>query len=174
MAIRKRKWTTSAGEAREAWIVDYADAEGKRHIETFARKKEADARHDKVRTDKGAGVLVAPSKSVTVGEAAYQWLDGNKPKIERATHVDYAGHVGRYIVPNLRHVKLPELSRAAVRGFEDKLRASGSSAWQATRAKRLTRSVAVHHLIACGAITTSNCGGEDSKQHQQDCRNDQS
>ena len=43
MSVRKRKWTTRSGEAKEAWIVDYADQEGDRHIETFERKKDADA-----------------------------------------------------------------------------------------------------------------------------------
>jgi hypothetical protein len=28
MSIRKRKWTTAAGEPREAWIVDYANMYG--------------------------------------------------------------------------------------------------------------------------------------------------
>jgi hypothetical protein len=39
MSVRKRKWMTRAGEAKEAWIVDYV-ANGSRHIETFERKKE--------------------------------------------------------------------------------------------------------------------------------------
>ena len=46
------------------------------------------------------GVHVAPSKSVTVAELARDRLEGIKPKIERATHVDYTGHVKRFIVPN--------------------------------------------------------------------------
>ena len=43
MSVRKRKWTTRSGEAKEAWVADYADAQGKRHIHTFARKKDADS-----------------------------------------------------------------------------------------------------------------------------------
>ena len=43
MSVRKREWTTRKGEAKEAWIVDYTDQEGERHIKTFKRKKEADA-----------------------------------------------------------------------------------------------------------------------------------
>ena len=43
MSVRKRQWLTAKGEPREAWIVSYADADGDRHIETFARKKDADA-----------------------------------------------------------------------------------------------------------------------------------
>jgi hypothetical protein len=43
MSVRKRQWTTRKGEQKEAWIVDYA-VNGSRHIETFGRKKDADAR----------------------------------------------------------------------------------------------------------------------------------
>ena len=38
MSVRKRKWKTGSGEEREAWIVDYFDQAGDRHIETFDRK----------------------------------------------------------------------------------------------------------------------------------------
>jgi len=100
MSVRKRTWTTQAGEQREAWIVVYTH-NGRRHIETFERKKDADARHAEVKVDMKAGVHVPPSKSVTVNEAAALWLDGNKTKIERSTHVDYKGHVDRFLVPNL-------------------------------------------------------------------------
>ena len=34
-------------EEEEAWIVDYTDGEGARHIRTFARKKDADAYEDR-------------------------------------------------------------------------------------------------------------------------------
>ena len=49
MSVRKRTWTTRLGEAKEAWIVDYADQNGERHIQTFSRKKDADAYHATVR-----------------------------------------------------------------------------------------------------------------------------
>jgi integrase len=128
MSVRKRTWTTRKGEQREAWIVDYADQRGERHIETFDRKKDADARHAAVRVDVKAGVHVAPSKSATVNEAAALWLAGNKPRIERATHVDYKGHVDRFISPHLGQVKLSDLGRPIVRAFEDKLRETRSDA----------------------------------------------
>ena len=41
MSVRKRAWTTRLGERKEAWIVDYIDQQGARHIHTFARKKDA-------------------------------------------------------------------------------------------------------------------------------------
>ena len=56
MSVRKREWTTGAGEKKEAWIVDYVDQQGERHIETFERKKEADAYHATVAVDVRQGV----------------------------------------------------------------------------------------------------------------------
>ena len=55
MQIRKRTWTTSLGESKEAWIIDYTDGQGHRHIKTFDRKKEADAFHATVKVDIRAG-----------------------------------------------------------------------------------------------------------------------
>src|SRR6185295_1043110 len=75
MSVRTRPWTTSKGERKEAWIVDYVDAQGERHIETFIRKKDADARHAQVRVDVEGGVHVAPSKSITIAHAADLWLE---------------------------------------------------------------------------------------------------
>ena len=43
MSVRKRKWITSRGEAREAFIVDYVDQQGERHIRTFDRRGDATA-----------------------------------------------------------------------------------------------------------------------------------
>ena len=43
MSVRKRTWKTAAGEERQAWLCDYTDQSGKRHVKTFARKKDADA-----------------------------------------------------------------------------------------------------------------------------------
>jgi len=74
MSVRKRTWTTAKGEKKEAWIVDYVDQDGDRHIETFKRKKEADAFHAQVGVDVRAGTYTAPSKSITVKEAAEDWI----------------------------------------------------------------------------------------------------
>ena len=42
MSVRKRAWKTSNGSRKEAWVVDYVDQRGKRHLKTFQRKKEAE------------------------------------------------------------------------------------------------------------------------------------
>ena len=75
MSVRKRSWKTAKGEVKEAWIVDYTDQAGQRHIETFERKKDADAKHAEVKVDVKCGVHVAPSKSITVEKAAEAWLE---------------------------------------------------------------------------------------------------
>ena len=41
MSVRKRTWTTRKGETKEAWIADFTDGTGKRHIRTFQHKKES-------------------------------------------------------------------------------------------------------------------------------------
>ena len=128
MAVRKRKWITRTGEAREAWIVDYTDQQGERHIETFERKKDADARHAEVRVDVKAGVHVAPSKSVTVKEAGVSWIVAAEAHgLERATVKQYREHVDQHIVPFIGALKLSEISAAVVRKFEDRLRGQGRS-----------------------------------------------
>jgi integrase len=119
MAVRKRKWTTGKGEVREAWLVDYYDAMGRRHFETFERKKDADEVHDKIRTAVRAGNHVATSSSKTIREAATLWLDSTKGRIEDASLLNYRGHVDNFIVKHLGEVKLSKLNMATARGFED-------------------------------------------------------
>ena len=41
-SVRKRNWKTATGEAKIAWIVDYADNGGRRHRKHFQTKKAAD------------------------------------------------------------------------------------------------------------------------------------
>jgi integrase len=122
MSVRKRKWTTRAGEEREAWVVDYTDQHGERHIETFAKKKEADARHAEVKVDVRAGVHVATSKSANIREAGESWIRASEAHgLERATIKQYREHVGQHIVPFIGAIKLSEISPQTVRKFEDRL-----------------------------------------------------
>ena len=100
MSVRKRTWTTRKGEKKEAWIVDYVDQDGDRHIETFASKKDADDYHATVKVDVRKGMHTAPSKSVTVAEAAESWIklrrserdEGRRPA-ERSTIRQYRQHI---------------------------------------------------------------------------------
>src|SRR5258708_212678 len=122
MSVRKRTWTNAKCEAKEAWIVDYVDQEGRRHIETFARKKDADARHAAVKVDVAKGIHTPASRSITVTAAATDWityveLEGR----ERSTVAQYRAHVVHHIVPRIGAEKLATLTTPRVNAFRDEL-----------------------------------------------------
>ena len=129
MSVRKRTWTTAKGETKEAWVVDYVDQEGDRHIETFARKKDADDHHDNVRVEVRRGMHTAPSKSLTVAEAALAWIDFVRLEgRERSTVEYYQCHVDLHINPRLGGEKLSKLTTPRIQAFRDDLLASLSRA----------------------------------------------
>lgn len=129
MAVRKRRWRTERGELREAWIVDYVDREGDRHIETFARKKEADARHATIRVNVQAGTHTAAAKSITVKQAAEDWILGVELKNrERTTVRQYRQHVDLHIAPRIGREKLSNLTTPQLIEFRDELLESLSHA----------------------------------------------
>jgi integrase len=122
MSVRKRAWITRRGESREAWIVDYTDQQGGRHIQTFNRKKDADAYEATVRVDVSQGVHTAPSKSLTISQAAADWLayvEGEGR--ERTTIEQYRQHVDSHIVPRIGATKLSGLTTPGVEMFRDDL-----------------------------------------------------
>jgi integrase len=128
MSVRKRTWTTAKGEKKEAWVVDYVDQDGDRHIETFKRKKEADVFHAKVGVDVRAGTYTAPSKSITVKEAAEDWiksvaLEGREVST-LAQYRQHAVHINRRI----GNVKLAQLTAPGINKFRDDLLQSMSRA----------------------------------------------
>src|SRR5215472_5382764 len=107
MSIRKRKWVTRSGEDREAWVVDYVDQHGERHLETFAKKKDADAHHAIVGVAIRAGVHTADSKSVTVARAAELWLEScESAGLERTTLTSYRQHADLHVIPVLGALRL--------------------------------------------------------------------
>src|SRR5262245_59852006 len=99
MSVRKRTWKNPKGETREAWVVDYVDQHGGRHIETFARKKEADERHAVVKVDVAKGIHTPASRGTTVAEAATSWLTYVELEgCERATLANYRDLVSLHLV----------------------------------------------------------------------------
>ena len=129
MSVRKRTWTTSKGERKEAWIVDYADQDGERHIQTFNRKKEADEYHATVNVDVRQGIHTPQGKSITVAEAAEDWigyvqLEGR----ERSTIEQYRQHVKHHIKPRIGREKLAKLTTPRINAFRDDLLANMSRA----------------------------------------------
>ena len=121
MAVRKRVWRTKSGEQQEAWVVDYV-AYGKRHLKTFARKKDADSFSAQAVVDVAKGIHTPESRSLTVAEAADQWLTASElEKLERSTMEHYRTHVARHINPRIGHVKLAALTTPMVNEFRDAL-----------------------------------------------------
>jgi integrase len=125
MSVRKRVWTTRTGEVKEAWIVNYGP-KGSRHIETFERKKDAEAREAQVTVDIGKGIHIAPSKSPTVAQAGQKWL-ADSDKLEASTIESYRQQLRDHIVPFIGDLRLGHISVPVVRNFMDKLKSEGRS-----------------------------------------------
>src|ERR1700722_16678304 len=122
MSVRKRAWTTSKGENKEAWVVAYTDQDRKRRLKTFAKKKAADNFEATANVEIRAGVHTADSVSITIREAGKLWLEtGENAGLERTTLDAYRQHLRLHIEPYLGKVKLSQLSAPMVREFEDKL-----------------------------------------------------
>jgi integrase len=122
MSVRRRSWSTGSGERREAWIVDYVDAAGVRRVETFARRRDADARAAEIDVELRRGIHTATSASPTVAEAAENWLAAIELRgRERATLRGYSEQVRLHIKPALGNVKLAALTAPKVVAFAEAL-----------------------------------------------------
>jgi integrase len=127
MSVRTHTWTTTSGDPRQAYVVQYSTAEldkrgkRKRHLKFFKRKKDAEAFEAQVRVDVGKGVHVPSSKSITIAEAGRNWIDSCSD-LERTTLDGYKQHLKFHIDPYLGGVKLSALTIAIVRDWQDKLR----------------------------------------------------
>ena len=128
MAIRKRKWKSPDGTIKSAWVVDYTDQAGERHIKTFQRKKDAEEYAPTVAVEVRAGIHTADSASITVAKAAADWLRaGREADLEGSTMDQREQHVRLHIAPFIGGLKLSQMSVPRVRAFESELRAAGRS-----------------------------------------------
>ena len=142
MSVRKREWITRQGEAKQAWIVDYT-VNGARHIETFKRKKDADAREATVMVDVGKGIHIAPSKTPTVEEAGRFWIEACKAAELHRSSVDaYEQHLRLHVFPTLGAYRLSQLTTPLIREFADNLR-SGKVPDGEKRSPAMTKRVLV-------------------------------
>jgi integrase len=126
MSVRKRTRVDAKGETVTVWIVDYRDQDRHRHIETYAQKKLADARHAEIKVDVRAGTHVPIFSSITVAEAAEIWIkavevgrNGRSPA-EASTLRQYRAHLA-HILPLLGPVKVANLPAPRVAEFRDQL-----------------------------------------------------
>jgi integrase len=124
--VRKRTWQNAKGE-QTAWIADYFDQNGKRHIKTFARQGEAKAWLVTAQGEVSRGVHTPENASITVAEAAALWIEkGELKQLERSTLRQYRNHVDLHIVPLIGGVKLARLSAPAIETFRDDMLRKGS------------------------------------------------
>ena len=143
MSVRKRTWTNADGP-QEAWIVDYVDQKGKRHIKTFGKKKQADAHHATVTVDVRHGTHTADSESITVAEAGKKWIaTAEENGLERSTVDEYRRHLDMHITPYLGRMRLSQLSSPMVRDFEDQLRQSEDNQRSPAMVKKIRGSLSM-------------------------------
>jgi len=148
-SIRKRTWQTGKGE-KTAWIADYFDQAGKRHIKTCKTKKEADAWLVNTRHEVQQGNHTPASASITVAEAGELWIaQGETDGLEASTLRQYRQHLDYHIKPFIGAVKLAELAPGGVQNLRNLL----------IREKR-SRVMAKKVVASLGAIlaTAMACG----------------
>jgi integrase len=126
MSVRKRTWNTARGELKEAFIVDYFDAAGKRRHESFATQAEAKRRHAQVTLDISKGTVLIDRK-VTIGTVATEFLNhkGTEDR-ERGTLAMYEQHLRLHILPVMGRVKLGKLNTDTVESFRRHLLAENA------------------------------------------------
>jgi integrase len=138
MSVRKRTWKSPNGETKEAWVVDYVDQHGARHLKTFPRKRDADVHHTVVGSAVRAGTHTADRNSVTVAKAAELWLAScEAADLERTSLVSYRQTVDLRIVPILGALRLSQLTVPLIRSFEDRLAADGHAPTMVRRTRML-------------------------------------
>jgi integrase len=137
MSIRKRKWTTKSGEARESWIVDYVDQHGDRHTQAFSTRRAAAAWATQAEHEVAAGTHSPPTGSTTIAEAFQLWIANCVDEgLEYGTIRQRRQHLKHHVAPFVGTVTLAELTLPRVNHFVTQLRAAGRSL--AMRRKVLT------------------------------------
>lgn len=172
-AIRKRRWTTAAGEERTGWTVDFTDANGKRHWKQFALRRDADAYRVEIEGKLKAGTFRPDASRITVAglvEAYLEHVEGRQKRGERFTAQHLAvvrGHLKNYVAPSADHaakrkrkgksrvtpftdgvggVKLAQLTARTVGDFRDRVRDAGVSV-MTTRKILASLSAALEYAI---------------------------
>ena len=148
MSVRKRTWTTRTGETKEAWIADFTDGTGHRHIRTFQQKKKADAYEATVTVAVIAGTHVALDGNLTIADAAEDWIkrvEANGMRddgpAERSTVRQYREHVRLHILPRIGRLKLTKLTKKDIENFRDGLLAKDESAMSRAMARKVMTSL---------------------------------
>ena len=129
MAVRKRFWITSEGTRQSSWQVTYRNREGKRRSSQFVLKRDADAFELKVRKELALGTHTAATDSITVAEAADQWIAKSQiHNLERSTVNSYERIARLHVLPFLGGYRLTQLNGPMLQSYLDKLLVSRSPA----------------------------------------------
>ena len=137
--VKKRAWTTAAGEKRDAFRVAYTDQDGKRQFKQFPLKRDADAYRIQVEAELTQGIHTPVAKSVTISEAATIWLASCEANgCDRGTLKSYREIVNLHILPELGAEKLSRLSAPRVVDFRDKMMLTRSHAMAAKAVRHLS------------------------------------
>ena len=103
-SVRKRSWKAATGEAKAAWVVDYADSRGVRQRKHFPNKKAADAFRINIESQIQMGTYRPHADKVTVKDVCEIFLEhceGRHRRDERMTRkmlAVYKGHVNNHIL----------------------------------------------------------------------------
>src|SRR5262245_58487725 len=126
-SIRKRTWK-SGGNIKTAWIADYFDQNGYRHIKTFPRQAAAKAWLAETTIQVKQGIHTAERQSITIAQAAELWFENRRDveRLESATIKQYRNHIRLHIVPKIGGIRLAQLSAPIVDDFKDRLLAANS------------------------------------------------
>jgi len=131
---RKRTWTTATGESKEAWVVTYADSEGKRRTKTFDRKKDADAFRTTVAVEIRNGTHTPNSMTKTVRtiydefSMVLERRNRDGASMGDVTLAHFKGDMERHILPLVGGIRANQLSFDDVMRVVDRMRTNGLSA----------------------------------------------
>ncbi|MEF2549412.1 site-specific integrase [Aurantimonas sp. E1-2-R+4] len=164
---RKRKLTSGAVVLQDRYVLNYRDPKsGQRRQVFFERKKEAEARQRELQHQVAENAYVDPKAVPTVGEAVDHWIADKSDKVKASTLTGYkivchciTGPLlegtarerceftatgkkpqGAKFVPLLGHVKLTELTTAAIRAWHRTL-VEQCGNYTANRAKAHLKSI---------------------------------
>jgi integrase len=149
--VKKRAWTTSKGEARQAWQVDFSDADGVRQRKQFETKRDADDFRVEIEGQLKSGTFRRGADKVTVKELAVDYIAYISKRVEKKERFTRGhrnaieGQIWNYICPDaawrkskpktkvrpfatsqgIGHLTLAKLSPKRVGDFRDRLRDAG-------------------------------------------------
>src|SRR5207245_9698827 len=104
------------------WRIDYRDAQGKRHRETFDTRKEADDALDAIKARMKRGEFVAAKLIPKFKEIAEDWI-ASKADRRPGTVGNWRAQIDRHLNPRLGEHRLDRIDVALIEKLRDELRA---------------------------------------------------